>query len=148
MGEAEKAAAVATLRSPSELEQSVRGKVMDRLREFLEIVQAKGYAVGNFLGLLHVLIGRKISKADGTELSSGLTWREAAGLFKRLRWDREAVRELSLDPDTLPPRDRQLFWFKAIAAAGVASQKATEAGNRLAEEISNAGFLVGPPPNA
>ena len=48
---------------------------MDRLREFLEAVRQHGYARGNFLGLLHVLIGRRIARADGTLVSGGLTWK-------------------------------------------------------------------------
>ena len=32
-------------------------------------IQEQGLATGNFLGLLHILIGRKISLADGTVVS-------------------------------------------------------------------------------
>src|SRR5438128_7063613 len=91
-------------------EPPLRGHVMDRLREFLEAVRDRSLAVGNFIGLLHILIGRKITLDDGTIVSSGQTWREAASLLKRVRWEREMVAELGLDPDTLPPRDRQLRW--------------------------------------
>jgi hypothetical protein len=121
---------------------------MDRLREFLDTAKEQGHAAGNLLGLLHVLIGRKISLEDGTVISAGQTWREAAALLKRVRWEREAVAELGINADDLPPRDRQLFWFKAIAQARVDSPQARAAGDRFAESIKGAGYLIGPPPNA
>jgi hypothetical protein len=120
---------------------------MDRLRDFLDVLKERSLATGNFLGLLHILIGRKITLADGTEVSAGQTWRALAALFKRVRWDREAVRELGLNPDDLPPRDRSLYWFKAIASAGVDSADAIAAGDRLAEVLKQAGYTVGPAPH-
>jgi hypothetical protein len=139
--------AVATTESlASGREPPARGQVMDRLREFLDSVREHGQAVGNFLGLLHVLIGRKITLDDGTIVSTGQTWREVAGLLKRVRWEREAVAELGLDPDTLPPRDRQLFWFKAIAQAQVDSLEARAAGDRLVVAMKDSGFLIGSAP--
>jgi hypothetical protein len=119
---------------------------MDRLREFLEDVRRSGLAQGNFLGLLNVVIGRRISLPDGTLVSTGVTWRELAAMLKKLRWEREAVAELGLDPDRLPPRDRERYWFSAIAQAQVASDKATAAGNQFAKELAAAGYQVGPPP--
>jgi hypothetical protein len=119
---------------------------MDRLREFLTMLKEQGQAQGNFLGLLHVLIGRRLVAADGTVVSAGATWREVAALLKRVRWDREAVRELGLDPRALPPRDRQRYWYQAIAQAGVDSAAASQAGNRLAETLRAAGYQVGPAP--
>jgi hypothetical protein len=119
---------------------------MDVLCEFLTDLQRHSYARGNFLGLLNVLIGRQICAADGSIISKGLTWRELADLLRRARWDREAARQLGLDPAALPPRNRQRFWFAAIAQAGVDSARATEAGNRLAEILRSAGYDVGPPP--
>src|SRR5436305_2295440 len=110
-----------------------RGQVMDRLREFLELVREQGLASGNLLGLLHILIGRKVSLADGTEVSRGQTWRDVAALFKKLRWDPEQVSELELDAAALPPRDRQRYWYQAIAQATVDSADAIAAADRLAE---------------
>ncbi len=127
-------------------EPPVRGQVMDRLREFLDAAKEQGHAAGNFLGLLHVLIGRKISLEDGTVISAGQTWREAAALLKRVRWEREAVAELGLNPDDLPPRDRHLYWFKAIAQAAVDSAKARAAGDRFAEAMKASGYTIGPAP--
>ena len=119
---------------------------MDRLREFLEVVKEQG--ADNFLGLLHLLIGRKLSLADGTEVSAGLTWRDVAALLKKVRWEREAVAELGLNPDDLPPRDRERYWYLAIARAKVDSPEAQAAGERLAAAVRRAGYLIGPPPHA
>ncbi len=119
---------------------------MDRLREFLEAVRREGIARGNLRGLLHVLVGRRIALADGTVVSAGMTWRDCAGLLKRLRWDREAVREIGVDPAALPPRDRQRFWYMAIAQAGLATPAAGESGDQLVEPLQGLGYLVGPAP--
>jgi hypothetical protein len=121
---------------------------MEGLRELLEHLKQHGLTRGNFLGLLNVLIGRHIEKPDGTRLSGGLSWRDAATLLKRVRWDREAVRELGLDPAHLPPRDRQRFWYMAIAQANVASPQATEAGDRMADVVRGLGLVVGSAPRA
>lgn len=120
----------------------VRGVDMDRLRDFLKSVHERGLARGNFLGLLHVVIGRRISLADGTVVSSGLTWRELAALLKKVRWDRESVRELGLDPASLPPRDRQRYWYTAITQAGVNSAAAQAAGEKIREAIQDLGYTV------
>jgi hypothetical protein len=128
--------------------QPAQGKVMDRLREFLEVVREQGQGAGNFLGLLHVLIGRRISLADGTEVSAGLTWRDLAALLKKLRWDPEAAREVGLNPDELPPRDRQRYWYLTIAHARVDSPQASAAGDRLVAAIRGAGYVIGPAPRA
>ena len=85
---------------------------MEGAREFLEQIRQRQLLKGHFLGLLHLVIGRKIARADGTILSSGNTWRQLAELLKNLRWDKESVRELGLDPDAFPPRDRQRYWFR------------------------------------
>jgi hypothetical protein len=129
------------------MEQPARGLVMDRLREFLDAVLDQGQE-GNFRGLLHVLIGRRIATAEGAEVSRGLSWREAAALLKRVRWEREAVRQLGLDPDSLSPRDRQRFWYQAISQAGVDSAEARAAGDRLSEAMQSAGYVIGPAPSS
>ncbi len=125
---------------------AVRGVGMDSLRELLEAVREHDLARGQFQGLLHLLVGRRISREDGTLVSSGTTWRDLATLFKRLRWDREVVRELGLDPADLPPRDRQRFWYTAIARGGIDSTAAREAAERLLEPLEELGYVVGPAP--
>jgi hypothetical protein len=125
-----------------------RGVGMDRLREFLDSIRTQGVDRGSFLGLLHVLIGRRVTLEDGTVVSAGMTWRELAALLKKVRWDRESVNELGLDPANLPPRDRQRFWYAAISQASVYSTTAVAAGDRLAEAVKPLGYVVGPPPGA
>jgi hypothetical protein len=119
---------------------------MDLLREFLEDLKRRGLTQGHFRGLLHILIGRRVEKANGHLVSNGLTWRDLAALLKKVRWEREAVTELGLNPDDLPPRDRQRFWYVAITQAQVDSPQARQDGDRLAELLEGAGYQVGPPP--
>jgi hypothetical protein len=120
---------------------------MDELREMLSLIQARGLARGNLRGLLHILIGRRISNRDGRLVSVGLTWREAAALLKRVRWDRDTVTELGLAPAGLPPRDRERFWYVAIGRATVDSSEAMAAGNELAAALLSFGYVVGPAPS-
>jgi hypothetical protein len=121
---------------------------MERLRELLELLRKKGIAAGNFLGLLHVLIGRRVMLEDGQLISAGVTWRELAGLLKRVRWDPEAVREIGLNPTDLPVRDRQRYWYSAIAQAGVGRPEAVARGDQLAAAMQNLGYIVTPAPGA
>jgi hypothetical protein len=119
---------------------------MDGAREFLEDLRRRQLTAGRFLALLNTLIGRRVARADGTVLCSGLTWREVAQLLKRLRWDKEAVTEIGLDPAALPPRDRERFWYTAISQAGVASPAATQAGDEFAQILQGNGYVIGPAP--
>jgi len=119
---------------------------MAALYDFLEDVKRSGSAGGNFLGLLHVLIGRRVAKQDGTAVSAGLTWRELASALKKVRWDKKAVRDLGLEPATMPPRDRFRYWYTAIAHAHVDSDRAVEAGNRLAAVLQSGGYVIGAAP--
>jgi len=119
---------------------------MGGVHEMLNRLKEDGRAAGNFLGLLHVLIGRRVERDDGAVVSAGLTWRELAALLKKVRWDKDAVRDLGLDPARLPPRDRERFWFTAIASAQVDSYAARAAGDRLARKLVSNGYVVGPAP--
>jgi hypothetical protein len=119
---------------------------MDGLREFLDDLKRRGLAEGNLLGLFHVVVGRRIQTAAGELISNGVTWRELAEMLKRVRWPKDSVRELGIDPDTLAPRDRQRFWFQAISQARVDSPEAAAAGQRLAETLNAAGYVISPPP--
>ena len=119
---------------------------MDGVRELLEEIQKGHKARGNFLGLLHVLIGRRISKADGPVISTGQTWRDVSNLLKIVRWDPETARELGIDPETLPPRDRQRYWYSAIAQAQLSSDVAIKAGDWFAATLTKLGYVVGAPP--
>src|SRR5262245_31557189 len=120
---------------------------MDALAAFLAQVKKLSLAQGQLLGFFHVLIGRRIS-SEGTLISAGQGWRDLANWLKKLRWDPEQVRELGLDPDALPPRDRQRFWYAVITRAGVDSAAAREAGDRFADTLRKHGYEVGPAPSA
>jgi hypothetical protein len=119
---------------------------MDGIRELLEAIRDRGLAPGHFRAILHIAIGRKVSRTDGTVVSLGLTWREVAGLLKQLRYDRELVREIGADPDTLSPRDRERFWYAAIAATRVDSLEAVAEADRFAARLKDLGYTVGPSP--
>jgi hypothetical protein len=119
---------------------------MDVLREFLENLKRRALWQGHFLGLLNVLIGRRLDKPDGNPIANGLTWRDVAALLKRVRWDKAAVTEVGLDPSTLPPRDRQKYWYTAIAQAHVDSPQASQAGDAFADILRQEGYQVGPAP--
>lgn len=121
---------------------------MDGVRDFLEDVRRHRRAEGNFLGLLNVLVGRRITRPDGRVISSGLTWRGVAAWLKKVRWPRDAVRELGLDPAALPPRDRERFWYVAISLARIDSEDAMRAGDRFAQQVGPAGFIVVPRPSS
>jgi hypothetical protein len=123
-----------------------RGVGMDSLREMLDTVRERDELRGRFRGLLHILVGRRITRADDSLVSAGMTWRDAAGLLKRLRWDREAVRELGLDPAVLPPRDRERYWYTAIARAGIDSPEAIAEAEHLLSFFKQLDYLIGPAP--
>jgi len=119
---------------------------MDALPAFFDKLKKKGLTKGHFLGFLNVMVGRRINEADGAAISNGMTWRELSVWLKKHRWDPEAVRELGQNPDALPPRDRQRFWFVAIAQAHLDSTVATVAGNQFADMLREHGYEVGSPP--
>ena len=119
---------------------------MDALSAFLDELKTAGLARGHFLGLLHVVIGRRITAKDGTVVARGLTWRQMAAVLKRLRWDSEQVRELGLEPNELPPRDRQRYWYTAITRARVDAPEAAAAGDRFAEILRKQGYDIGSGP--
>lgn len=150
MGKVGNTVAIETITQTSQrsctMDDPPRGAGMDQLRDFLELVRQQGCAQGNFLGLLHVLIGRRIALADGTVVSTGQSWRAVAALLKKVRWAPEAAGELAVDATTLPPRDRERYWYMAIAAARVDSTTAQAAGDRLAALLTPLGYVVGPAP--
>jgi hypothetical protein len=121
---------------------------MEGLREFLEKVRQNHLVRGHFRALLHVAIGRRVTRADGTVLSAGVTWRQLAELLRIVRWDKELVRELGLNPDDLPPRDRQRYWYTAIVAARVDAPDARAQGDAYAKLVAPLGFHIGPAPGA
>ena len=121
---------------------------MDGQRKFLDFLRREGLAEGNFLGLLNVLIGRRIEDSSGNLIANGLTWREVAQLLKKVRWPREAVLELGLNPSQLPPRHRERYWYTAISLARVDSPQATRAGDFLARLLETAGYHISRAPRS
>jgi len=119
---------------------------MDALAELLLDLKRRGVGGDNMLGLLHIAIGRTVRRtADGSVISRGMAWRDLSVLLKKIRWDPESVRSLGLDPDALPPRDRQKFWYTAITRSPIDSPAAREAADRFAGELQKLGFELGPP---
>ncbi|MCE9563218.1 MAG: hypothetical protein K8U57_14335 [Planctomycetes bacterium] len=121
---------------------------MDGIRELLSAIRDAGVLTGNFRGLLHIAIGRKVTRPDGSIVSAGVTWRALSTELKTLRFDQELVREYGADPDALTARDRERFWYAAIAAAKVDSAEAIEEADKLAPKLKALGFVVGPSPGA
>lgn len=119
---------------------------MDGIRDLLDSARAAGLVAGHFRGFLHIAIGRTVTGADGSPVSTGLTWRELAALLKLLKFDRELVREYGADPEELSPRDREKFWYVAIARAGVDSAAAVAEADRLAGPLRALGYVVAPAP--
>jgi hypothetical protein len=115
---------------------------MDALSEFLEGQKKHLKIRSHFLGLLNVVIGRTITAKDGTVIARGVTWREMAGLLKRMRWEPELVSDLGVEAQGLPPRDRQRYWYTAIARAHVDGPEAAKAGDRYADLLRKQGFDV------
>ena len=115
---------------------------MDPVDEFLTVLRGRQMVSGYFAGMLHLLIGRTLVKADGSVVSTGLTWRAMADVLKTLRFDRELVRELGLDPDDLPPRDREKFWFAAILRAGITSPRIKANADALSVLLPNLGYRI------
>ena len=120
---------------------------MDALSTLLELLKHGEQTDGQFAGFLNVLIGRKITK-DGAVVSAGMSWRDLAGCLKKVRWDPEAARELGLDPDDLPPRDRQRYWYSAISHAKVDTPSASALGDRFAQVLRGLGYEVSASPHS
>jgi len=51
-----------------------------------------------------------------------------------------------VDPEDLPPRDRQRFWYAVIVRARVDSAEAALAGDKLAEILREHGYIVAATP--
>lgn len=122
---------------------------MDALAALLLDLKRRGVGGDNMLGLLHVAVGRTVRRThDGAIVSRGMSWRDLSALLKKIRWDPDSVASLGIDPVSLPPRDRQKFWYAAISRSPIDSIPAREAAERFAAELQKLGFEVGPPPGA
>ncbi len=130
------------------LDGAVSETRMDRLSQFLLEMRRSALAPGQFRGLVHVLIGRRVEAADGTLISSGQTWRTVAGLLKKHRFDKLLALELVGDTATLPPRQRERYWYAAICHGDVNSAVARAQGDQLAITAKALGYTIGPAPYA
>jgi hypothetical protein len=119
---------------------------MDDVRALLEALDDKPFMTGHLRGLLHILIGRRVTKADGTVVSTGLTWRQLATELKAAKFNKDLAKELVADPDALAPRDREKMWYLAIGLAKVDSLEAIEQADRLMPSLKQLGYSVGPSP--
>ncbi len=119
---------------------------MEGIRDLLEAARTNGLVAGRFRGLLHIAIGRTVTKPDGTKLSAGITWREVAALLKALRFDPELGREVGADPDTLSPRDRERYWYAVIGLAHVDGAEAVAEAEQLVAPLKGLGYTIAPPP--
>jgi hypothetical protein len=115
---------------------------MDALRALLDDLKQHGLDRGHTRGLLQLLIGRRIQRADGTLVARGLTWRQLAFVLKKTRWNKDSVRELGLRPEDLPPRDRQQYWYTAISVAHIDGPEARQEGDALAALLAPLGYRV------
>lgn len=115
---------------------------MDAIRSLLARVRSPGFPTEHFPGLLHVLIGQTLTDQDGSVVSKGITWRECANLLKTARIDPELARTLELDPEDLPPRDREKFWYVALTRFPVGCDKARKCAKALVPWLTKAGLKV------
>jgi hypothetical protein len=112
----------------------------------LELVRDQNLAAGHLRGLFHIVIGRRITDANGVVVSSGITWRQLAAMLKEAKYDKELVREFVADPESLSPKDREKFWYSAVALAQVDGPEAHTQADQLAQRLTAFGLFVGPPP--
>ena len=117
---------------------------MDGLRQFLEAARTHKLAQGNLRGILTIAVGGRISRG-GQLLSAGSTWRGLADLLKALRWDKNQIAELGIDPKTLPPRDRTKYWYQAIVKADLDSPEAMQHAGALKAKFEAVGFEIALP---
>jgi hypothetical protein len=119
---------------------------MDALQAFLEELRHLKVAEHHFLGMLHILIGRRVTREDGTPVSGGMTWRDMAAALKKARWNKESAKKLGVELEKLAPRDRERFWYLVIARAGVDSEKSRQDADKLAKLLRTHGYVVGAAP--
>jgi len=119
-----------------------RGGAMEGTQLFLEFISKPGWAKGHLRGVFHIAIGRKVLDEAGNVVANGTTWRELAAALKAVKFDKTLVKELGADPEALSVRDREKFWYLAIALAGVDSAEARSQAERLATKLERSGWYV------
>lgn len=119
---------------------------MERLTELLEKIRKDDLANGHLRGCLHVLIGRTIKTSEGETVSLGNTWRDLSQSLKLAKFNKELVRELGADPETISPRDRERFWYSAIALARPDTAEAIADAEAFIPKLTTLGYQIGPLP--
>lgn len=119
---------------------------MEKLLEFLETLRKHGFVAGHLRGVFHIVIGRRITDRSGNVVSAGVTWRELSNVLKDLRFDKDLVAEIGAVPDELSPRDRQRFWYSAIALAKPDSTEAHAQAEKLITALKPHGYTIGAAP--
>lgn len=114
---------------------------MDDVATLLEWIRARDAARGRLRGFFHLLVGHTLKHGDKM-ISAGMNWRDLSKMLKLFKFDRELVRELGLDPDALPPKDREKYWYLAIAAAEISGDRARAEALELAAELAKIGIAV------
>jgi hypothetical protein len=121
---------------------------MDGLTDLVMKLEVSGQFAKHLAGVVHLLIGRRISHQDGSVISTGLTWRELAALLANQKLDIELVRQLGIEPEELSPRERPRFWYSAIAIARPDGPAARADAEPVIAVLKPMGYIVGPAPMA
>jgi beta-phosphoglucomutase-like phosphatase (HAD superfamily) len=116
---------------------------MDGVVQLLELARQQGWQRTHLRGLWHLAIGRALHDAQGRLLSPGSTWRELANILKQLKYDRDLVLTLGLDPESLLAKDRDKFWYYAIAATKLDTPEARQQADELKAQLAPLGIIVG-----
>jgi hypothetical protein len=119
---------------------------MQGTRQFLELMNEHNLVSGHLRGIFHIAIGRRILNSTGVLIAEGVTWRTLAALLKDLKFDREFVRELGAEPETLSPKDREKFWYNAIMVSKVDGPEARKQAEAISKLVKSLGLVIGPAP--
>ncbi len=117
---------------------------MDGIIELLETIRDNGFAVGRLPGTFHIALARQVESTGGIVVSSGITWRQLASHMKTLKFDKDLVRGIQIDPDVLHPRDRERMWYASISIAGVDTPTAFLQADELAVLLKPHGYIIVP----
>jgi hypothetical protein len=102
------------------------------LLDLLTVLRVRGLAEAELPGLLHLLITRRIGLDDGTLISAGLTWQQAAEALVVAGWP-------APPPGPGTPRVR---WLAAARRAGVDSPEGRAGAERLARRLREFGYTI------
>ena len=116
---------------------------MEALATLLDHIKKQGLATGNVLGFFHVLIGRHMQRGRTAKSSPPACPR--AKLYELAQegpLGHQPGHRAEYEAEELPPKDRQRFWYGAIAKAGVDSAAAAKAGDLFGRKLEALGYQV------